>query len=131
MVLPLLVFVPMLMGILAYAAGRRSKPLRTALVILTCAAAFGGTLLLWKEEHVFNWEGFCGMGIHLRADGFRSFYASVAAFMWLARKEARPPSWVWPKASLAALALPYSLMNLPSLSWMPSDTTTRHFFFWA
>ena len=83
MLLPLLVFAPMLLGILAYAVGRKSKPLRTVLVILTCAAAFGGTLLLWGEEHVFTWEGFCGMGIHLRADGFRSFYASVAAFMWL------------------------------------------------
>ncbi len=83
MLLPLLVFAPMLLGPLAYAAGRRSKPLRTALVLLTCAAVFGGTLFLWGGEQTFEWEGFCGMGIHLRADGFRSFYATVAAFMWL------------------------------------------------
>ena len=68
MLLPLLVFAPMLLGPLAYAAGRRSKPLRTALVLLTCAAAFAGTLFLWGGEQTFEWEGFCGMGVHLRAD---------------------------------------------------------------
>ena len=83
MLLPVLVFVPMLMGVLAFALGRVSKPLRTALVILTCGAVFGGSLLLWQGEQTFVWEGFCGLGIHLRADGFRGLYASVAAFMWL------------------------------------------------
>ncbi|MGN0778919.1 MAG: complex I subunit 5 family protein, partial [Aristaeellaceae bacterium] len=27
--------------------------------------------------------GFCGLGLNLKADGFRSLYACVAAFMWL------------------------------------------------
>ena len=83
MLLPILVFAPMLLGVAAFAAGRRSKPLRTALVLFTCGAALCGTLLMWGGEQTFAWEGFCGMGIHLRADGFRSRYASVAAFMWL------------------------------------------------
>ena len=83
MLLPLLVFAPMGAGLLAWAAGRLSKPLRSALVILTSAAVLAGTILLWGRETAFTWEGFCGMGIRLRADGFRSFYATVAAFMWL------------------------------------------------
>ncbi|MBR6955257.1 MAG: NADH dehydrogenase [Clostridia bacterium] len=83
MLLPLLVFAPMALAVLAYAAGRLSRPLRTALVSLTCLGAFCASLFLWRGEAVFVWEGFCGLGLHLRADGFRSLYASVAAFMWL------------------------------------------------
>ena len=83
MLLPVLVFTPMAMAVLAYAAGRLSRPLRTALVSLTCLGAFSASLFLWHGETVFTWEGFCGLGLHLRADGFRSLYATVAAFMWL------------------------------------------------
>jgi hypothetical protein len=72
MLLPLLVFAPMGAGLLAWAAGRLSKPLRSALVILTSVAVLAGTILLRGRETAFTWEGFCGMGIRLRADGFRS-----------------------------------------------------------
>ncbi len=83
MLLPVLIFGPMLLGVSAYALGRLSRPARTVLVSVTCLGVFCGCLTLWQGETVFVWEGFCGLGLHLRSDGFRSLYAAVAAFMWL------------------------------------------------
>ena len=83
MLLPVLVFAPMGMALIAYLLGRRSRTLRLIAFCLTCAAAFAGTFFLWGKNLSFDWDGFCGMGIRLRADGFRSMYASVACFMWL------------------------------------------------
>lgn len=81
--LPLLVFGPMVMALACYLAGRRSKLLRDVLVMLTGAAAFAGCLCTLAGEASFTLDGFCGFGLHLRADGFRSLYASIAAFMWM------------------------------------------------
>lgn len=83
MILPLLAFGPMVCALLCYLAGRRSKTLRNVLVGLTCALTFAGCLLTWRAETVFAIPDFCGLGLHFRADGFRSLYATVAAFMWL------------------------------------------------
>jgi len=69
----------------SYLAGRKNKLLRTVLVgasgVVTFLMAF--VLLLSRQEAAFTLEGFCGLGLHLKADGFRSLYACVAAFMWM------------------------------------------------
>ena len=31
----------------------------------------------------FQWEGFCGLGLHLCMDGFRALYCLVASLMWM------------------------------------------------
>ena len=82
MLMPVLIFGPMLCAPAAYVVGRRSAAARSALVAAVCALTLCGTLLLWREETVLEIPAFCGLGLHLRADGFRSMYATVAAFMW-------------------------------------------------
>ncbi len=83
LMLPLLCFAPMVMALVSWLLGRRSAPARTLAVTATCALALAGCLSLWNREVSFDWDGFCALGLHLRADGFRSLYASIAAFMWL------------------------------------------------
>ena len=83
MLLPVLVFAPMGMALVSWLLGRRARWMRLTAFCLTCAAAFAGTLALWGRDLSFALDGFCGLGLHLRADGFRSMYASVACFMWL------------------------------------------------
>ena len=83
MLLPLLCFAPMLMGVLCYAVGRFSARWRWILMALTDAGVLAGCLVLFGRDTRFVWDGFCGLGLSLCADGFRSLYALVAAFMWL------------------------------------------------
>ena len=82
--LPLLCFGPMLAALGCYLAGRRSVPLMNRLVSLTGVAVFALCLgLNFAGELAFTLDGFCGLGLHLRADGFRALYAGIAAFMWM------------------------------------------------
>ena len=82
--LPLLCFGPMLAALGCFLAGRQSVPLMNRLVSLTGVVVFA--LCLWLNfsgSLSFTLEGFCGLGLHLRADGFRAIYAGIAAFMWM------------------------------------------------
>ena len=78
----LLCFGPMVMAPVVYFAGRKSPALRHWLVTLTTGLVLVGSLLLWGSDASLRWEGFCGLGLQLRSDGFRSLYTTVAAFMW-------------------------------------------------
>ena len=40
-------------------------------------------VLLFLPEGEVALPGFCGLGLYLRADGFRGLYSCVAAFMWM------------------------------------------------
>ena len=79
----MLAFGPMAMAAVCYIVGRRSKETRNLLVALTGAAAFVCCLMTLGGESSCTVEGFCGLGLHFRADGFRSLYACVASFMWM------------------------------------------------
>ena len=82
--LPILCFLPMASALGCYIAGRFSKPLRDTLVALTGIAVFALAVLTALQPTLsFSIPGFCGLGLNLRADGFRSLYACVAAFMWM------------------------------------------------
>ena len=84
LLLPLLCFGPMLAALLCYIAGRKSVKAMNMLVSLTGVAVF--TLCLWLNfsgELAFTLDGFCGLGLHMKSDGFRTIYAGVAAFMWM------------------------------------------------
>lgn len=81
--LPILVFAPMVMAAVSYLIGRKSKPGRSWTVALTGIAVFLLCLMTLNTDASFTWEGFCGLGLHLKADGFRSLYAAIAAFMWM------------------------------------------------
>lgn len=81
-------FLPILAAPVAYALGRRREgdAIRTMIaasgVVVACLA-----LLLWQAaqgaENALVWDGFCGMGLRMRADGFRALYAFIAGAMWL------------------------------------------------
>ena len=88
LILLILAVIPMLCAPLAWALGRKggqraiavmiacSAVEVAALIYLTALAAGGNALRL-------TWEGFLGMGIRMRADGFRALYAMIASVMWL------------------------------------------------
>ena len=82
-ILPILAFGPMVMAAVCYLIGRKSKTGRDVAVGLTGIATFALCVLTWNSEAAFAWEGFCGLGLHLKVDGFRSLYACIAAFMWM------------------------------------------------
>ncbi len=86
--LPLAALLPMLLAPAVWALGRRedrhSLPalaaacgLEMVLVVLVAVKAFGGSKVS------FALPGFCGQGLLMCADGFRSLYALVASVMWL------------------------------------------------
>ena len=81
--LPILCFGPMVMALVCYLCGRRSKALRDNMVALTGIAVCVLSACLWNSTGSFTLENFCGLGLHLRVDGFRSLYALVASFMWM------------------------------------------------
>ena len=81
--LPLAVLFPVLMAFVCYAAGRKSKALQDVLVALTGVVSFLLCLMTGGRGAAFCAEGICGLGIHLRADGFRWLYGLIAAFMWM------------------------------------------------
>ena len=83
MLLPVLCLGPVVLAPLVWLAGRRRDRLRDLLAACVCLAALAGCLFTESRDIRFDWEGFCGLGLHLRADGFRSLYAAIAAFMWL------------------------------------------------
>ncbi|MGN0777864.1 MAG: hypothetical protein ACI4MJ_01830, partial [Aristaeellaceae bacterium] len=71
--LPLLCFLPMLAALGCYIAGRFSKPLRDTLVAVTGLLVFAlAALTAMQPEMSFSIPGFCGLGLNLKADGFRS-----------------------------------------------------------
>ncbi len=47
-------------------------------------AMFAGALAVKFLPGSFAWEGFCGLGLHLRRTASGALYATVAAFMWMA-----------------------------------------------
>ncbi|MCQ2519024.1 MAG: sodium:proton antiporter [Lachnospiraceae bacterium] len=83
MLLPILSFGPMLMAIISFIVGRYSKKTRNILVISTTVAAFVGCLFLWPINTTFTIKDFCGVGLSMGVDGFRSLYALIASFMWM------------------------------------------------
>ena len=78
----------MLGALISYLIGRKSKPGRNAFVcVLLTAECLLAVLGIYQailgRELTFTWEGFAGLGLHFRLDGFRALYTLVAAFMWM------------------------------------------------
>ena len=108
-VVAILVFLPFLMGLFVYGAGRAGEKKREGrgisragrtLAICTVAVELALMLLLagmfyWKSRimllHLYEdaemalecaIPAVCGFGLHFRIDGLRLIYALIAAFMW-------------------------------------------------
>ncbi len=79
---------PMVLSPLVWYVGRRTAKATLLSMIAVCAVQFALVLgLAWQglrgADIAFTLEGFCGLGLRMRADGFRSLYALVACGMWL------------------------------------------------
>lgn len=81
--IPLIVLFPLIMAFVCFLTGKRNKALRDVLVGITGVLTFILCLFTWKEPLSFSVEGVMGLGLHLKADGFRSMYGLIAAFMWM------------------------------------------------
>lgn len=92
-----IVFMPMAAAILCYVAGRFNKTVRdyfadvvtgvtfalsVCLFFLTMSAGAVGGLSGADGKNLVEIPYVCGMGLHFTADGFRSLYGMIAAFMW-------------------------------------------------
>ncbi|MFR3797100.1 MAG: hypothetical protein ACLT1X_06155 [Christensenellales bacterium] len=83
-ILILLTFLPFLAAIIAYMLGRRDERMMNGFVSITGIVIFAlSAALLFLPEGEVAVPGFCGLGLYLRADGFRGLYSCVAAFMWM------------------------------------------------
>ncbi|MDD3410142.1 MAG: complex I subunit 5 family protein [Eubacteriales bacterium] len=79
---------PIFAAPLSYALGRKDKKHAVGVMVLASAVTLG--LLIscvaaaaTGRETAFRWDGFCGLGLAMRADGFRALYAMIAGVMWL------------------------------------------------
>lgn len=85
-VISLLVFMPMAAAFLSYLLGRKTKSGRDIFVgaVVTVEFLLSAALLLaHREGAALTLPGVCGLGLNFTADGFRSIYAMIAAFMWM------------------------------------------------
>ncbi len=84
MLIALLVFLPIVCGLLAFAAGKRtSGPLRDVIAASSCAAALALALLTAAMHPSFGIPGVFAAGLSFTATGFQGTYAVVTAVMWL------------------------------------------------
>ena len=82
----LLVFFPVAAAFLSYLLGRKTKSGRDVFVgaVVIMEFLLAAVLLLPHQEGAMAaLPGICGMGLNFTADGFRSVYAVIAAFMWM------------------------------------------------
>ncbi len=84
MLIALLVFLPIVCGLLAFAAGKRtSGPLRDVIAASSCAAALALALLTAAMHPSLGIPGVFAAGLSFTATGFQGTYAVVTAVMWL------------------------------------------------
>ena len=78
-----IIFLPMICGPLAYAAGLRREKLRDMIAVLTCAAVLVLTLALPGVMPKEQFDHILFNGLSFTTDGFRAIYAIVTAVMWM------------------------------------------------
>ncbi len=150
MILPLMAFLPMAGAIACYLIGRISKGARNVAVFAVCAvdlamAAGLFAAVVGGRSAEFCWDGFCGMGLHLKLDGFRAVYALIAGLMWFMTHGLFAPVYfeshyrnrnryylftlltlgatngVFLSASLYTTFIFFEIMSLTSYAWVAHD----------
>ena len=82
-ILPFLVFFPMLGGIIGYIIGRKNKNARDYWAMLVTLLTFGASLLLIGKEEVFHEAGICGLGLLFAGGGLQVILAVLTGAIWL------------------------------------------------
>ncbi len=148
--LPLMVFLPMAGAIICYLIGRANKGARNMAVFAVCAVNLAMAAGLFAaalngRSAEFFWDGFCGLGLHLRLDGFRAVYALIAGLMWFMTSALFGPVYfeshyrnrnryylftlltlgatngVFLSASLYTTFVFFEIMSLTSYAWVAHD----------
>ena len=82
----ILVFMPILAGLAAWPAGRKNESFRDGFVTVVSLAELLLSLLLLdsgiRASAAFKLGGILAGGLSFEADGFRTVYAIITAFMW-------------------------------------------------
>ena len=84
----ILVLWPFVGACIGYLIGRKDSTYRDYFADFVVIAEFIYVLWLFPAlreggREDFLLEGFCGLNLHLRLDGFREIYGSVAAYIWM------------------------------------------------
>lgn len=81
-ILPFLVFFPMLGGIIGYIIGRKNKNARDYWAMLVTLLTFGASLLLIGKEEAFRETGICGLGLLFAGGGLQVILAVLTGAIW-------------------------------------------------
>ena len=91
----MLILFPIICGVLSFVIGRFGRSARDIFVIIVTFLELAGFVALFAKMNMegaaltgaargysFVLEGFCGLGLSLKLDGFRIIYCLIACFMW-------------------------------------------------
>ncbi|WP_304507282.1 complex I subunit 5 family protein [Anaerotignum sp.] len=81
-VLPLLVFFPMVAAVLSYLIGRKNKEARNIWVSIVTFLVMIGTFMLVGKDASYSLPGFCSLGLSFEGDGLRVILAIVTSSIW-------------------------------------------------
>ena len=81
-ILPFLVFFPMLGGIIGYIIGSRNKNARDYWARLVTLLTVGASLLLIGKEEAFHETGICGLGLLFAGGGLQVILAVLTGAIW-------------------------------------------------
>lgn len=81
-ILPLLVFFPMVAAILGFSIGRRNKEIRNIWACFVTFLVLVGTLLIIGKHAIYSLPQFCGLGLSFEGDGLRVILAVLTSSIW-------------------------------------------------
>lgn len=145
-----LVFMPLLGAFVSYGVDRFSSVRKGRALSVVCGLELILALIVLYSavrgaSSSFYWDGFCALGLHLRADGFRAVYVAIAAFMWFMSQGLFAPCYfpendshrsrynlftlmtlgatcgVFLSANLYTTFIFFELMSMASYAWVAHD----------
>ena len=81
-ILPLLVFFPIVAAILGYIIGRKNKNARNNWACFVTFLVLVGAVLLLGKHASYSLPAFCGLGLSFAGDGLQVVLAILASFIW-------------------------------------------------
>ncbi|MBE6759706.1 MAG: NADH dehydrogenase [Ruminococcaceae bacterium] len=146
LLLPVLVFFPMLAAVVTYFVGRNKPALRSGLVVFTALAELALTVLC-AVKCMGSVCDISACRIGLEMDGFRAIYACIVAFMWAMTALFSPEYFahyhrrsryyffflmtlgatmgVFLSSDLMTTLLFFEVMSFTSYAWVAHDESTK------
>jgi len=84
----LIVLLPIGTALARWLSDRQGKKAWNRFAVISSAAVLAALLVILilggsEPDMYFRWNGVCGLGIYLKADGFRLIFGIITAFVWL------------------------------------------------